>query len=116
MTVPPAPEGLSVASAKLWHGLGRDMATANGSGGDPAEVDLLLLDQMLRRLDRLAEVRAVLDAEGLTTEGVKGQTRPHPLLAVAAQLERDIDQSVDRLGLSPLRRLIPGGPGGRLIR
>ena len=55
----------------------------------PSEATLvLLLGNALRMLDRLAQVAAVL-AEGVTTEGSKGQVRAHPLLGVEAMLQRE---------------------------
>lgn len=66
-----------------------------------AEVDLLLLEHALRAMDRLEGVRMVLDREGLTVEGSKGQTRPHPLLVAEGVLRREVAASLERLGIGP---------------
>ncbi len=100
IAVPDTPADLSEASAVLWPGLVADLEAA-GAG---AEVDLMLLADVLRARDRLAQVREILAAEGLTTTGSKGQTRPHPLLDVEASLRREVAVGLDRLQLSPARR------------
>ncbi len=98
--VPDPPVDLSGASAMLWAGLVADLEAAKAG----AEVDLILLADLLRARDRLAQVRDILTAEGLTTTGSKGQTRPHPLLDVEASLRREVAVGFDRLQLSPARR------------
>jgi len=45
-----------------------------------AEVDAEVLAQGLRARQRAAEVPELLDREGLTVAGSKGQPRQHPLL------------------------------------
>ncbi len=112
IAVPDTPADLSEASAALWPGLVADLEAANAG----AEVDLILLADVLRARDRLAQVREILAAEGLTTTGSKGQTRPHPLLDVEASLRREVAVGLDRLGLSPNRRgwNVGIGLGGRL--
>jgi len=99
---PPPPEGLSEAGEALWPGLAADLQQLRG--GNVPEVDLLLLGMLLRQLDRLDEVRAVLAAEGPTVTGSKGQVRPHPLLAAEGQLARDVAGAFERLSLTPRRR------------
>lgn len=63
-----------------------------------AEADLLALANVLRAEDRLAVVKVVLDAEGPTVTGSRGQTRPHPLLVSEAVLRREIATGMTALG------------------
>lgn len=99
---PPRPEGLSEAGTALWQGLAADLAALEG--GTAAQVDLVLLELVVRQADRLEEVRLILAEEGPTVTGSKGQTRPHPLLAAEGQLARDIAGGLERLRLTPKRR------------
>lgn len=100
--VPSPPEGLSLPAAARWAGLAADVQELGG--GNAAEVDLVLLELVVRQGDRLEEVRLVLAEEGVTVVGSKGQKRPHPLLAAEGQLARDIAAGLERLGLTPKRR------------
>lgn len=99
---PPPPEGLSVAGAARWAGLAADVQELGG--GNAAEVDLVLLELVVRQGERLEEVRLILAEEGPTVTGSKGQRRPHPLLAAEGQLARDIAAGLERLRLTPKRR------------
>ncbi len=112
--IPDPPADLSEASAALWPGLVADLEAAKAG----AEVDLILLADVLRARDRVTEVRAILHSEGLTTTGSKGQTRPHPLLDVEASLRREVAVGLDRLQLSPARRtwVLEVDSSGRLRR
>ena len=94
MKLPPAPADISETSRARWPGLAADVIATTGG----AEVDFLALANVLRAEDRLADVRAVLDAEGPTVTGSRGQTRPHPLLVSEAVLRREIATGMDRLG------------------
>jgi P27 family predicted phage terminase small subunit len=71
---------------------------------DGAEVDMILLGDMLRLRDRLEQVRVQLAADGPTAVGSKGQVRPHPLLQVEQNLARDVRTAMDQLGLTPAKR------------
>ncbi len=101
VVVPDPPADLSGDSVREWAGLASDVSEA---AGGIADVDMLLLADVLRARERLAQVREILAAEGLTTTGSKGQTRPHPLLDVEASLRREVAVGLDRLQLSPARR------------
>lgn len=109
--VPPMPKELPAAAKDLWQGLASDVVAVAGG----AEIDLLLLADMVRVRQRLLEVSETLNKEGLTVEGSKGQKRPHPLLSVEGALQRDFAAGMDRLGLSPgtrnahLNRVEPDG-------
>ena len=65
----------------------------------PSEATLVLLANALRVLDRLDQIGTVL-AEGVTTEGSKGQVRAHPLLGVEAMLQREVAKAFTDLGLA----------------
>ncbi len=109
--VPPPPADLSPESAARWPGLVQDVQATMGA----AEVDLLVLHDVLLARDRLAEVRAVLAAEGLTVGGSKGQSRPHPLLVAESVLRREVAQGLRRLRLDSAERYrFDVGPDGRL--
>lgn len=97
---PPAPADLSEASRSDWPGLASDVSATLGG----AETDWILLADVLRARDRLAQVAEVLNAEGVTVEGSKGQTRPHPLLNVEGELRRDIANGLEQLKLGPRER------------
>lgn len=112
-----APADLSETARAAWPGLVSDLR-AVGCGAEP---DLLLLANLLRAVDRLADVRAVLASEGLTVSGSKGQSRPHPLLSTEADLRREIADGFERLQLARGRTAAHGrdwriqvGPDGRL--
>jgi len=109
---PPAPPDLSPASAAAWAGLVADLLATSGA----AEVDLMLLANVLRATDRLAQVRAVLAVDGATVLGSQGQVRPHPLLATESTLRREVAQGLDALMLSPRHRggVLEVSPSGRL--
>lgn len=97
---PPAPAGLSPSGVALWAGLAADLIQLKSG----AEVDFVLLEQVLRQLDRVAEVRAVLAAAGPMVAGSAGQQRPHPLLRVEGQLCASIAAGLERLQLTPKKR------------
>ena len=97
---PPPPAHLSEEARALWKGLSRDALEVAGG----AEVDFLLLENLLLIWDRLAAATAAIAEEGLTVTGSKGQMRPHPLLSFEAGLRREFASGLDQLGLSPKSR------------
>ena len=110
---PPPPPDLSAASAAAWPGLTSDLEVATGASA----VDLALLADLLRACDRLAQLRELLERDGLTVTGSQGQVRPHPVLAVESALRREVAQGWDRLGLSSRHRgFVEVLPSGRLRR
>ena len=66
------PRGLGQPGRDLWHGLVDEYEL------EPHERTVLL--QACRTADTVAQLQAVLDAEGVTREG-----RPHPILAELRQ-------------------------------
>jgi P27 family predicted phage terminase small subunit len=112
MPLPAAPEGLSAAAGALWDRLAGDLDTARRGA---AEVDFLALEEVLRAWDRLAEVRAVLAEDGVTTDGSQGQTRPHPLLNVERTLSRVLTEGLRDLGMTKRSYLVAVSSDGRLV-
>jgi hypothetical protein len=87
-----------------------------GIHGGLADVDALLLEDVLRTRDRLAQVREKLAEDGPTVTGSRGQTRPHPLLDTERALQRDIAVGLQRLGLAKRDWRDEPQPDGRLKR
>jgi hypothetical protein len=90
---------LSVVSQRRWPGLVADITATWPRAAVPSEAVLVLLGNVLHALDRLDQIAAVL-AEGVTTEGSKGQVRAHPLLPVEAALRREVVKGFEELGLA----------------
>jgi Phage terminase, small subunit len=86
--------------------------------GQAGEVDALLLAELLRTCDRLAQVREQLSSDGLTVTGSQDQTRPHPLLGIERQLVAELAARLERLRRTPARRPFGAAtrPDGRLGR
>jgi hypothetical protein len=107
------PDGLSDECAGLWGGFVTDLV---GIHGGLADVDALLLEDVLRTRDRLAQGREKLAEDGPTVTGSRGQTRPHPLLDTERALQRDIAVGLQRLGLVKRDWRDEPQPDGRLKR
>jgi P27 family predicted phage terminase small subunit len=101
-TMPPAPKDLTPEARERWPGLVADLAALRDN--ETYEIDVALLADTLRAEARLAEVRAVLDREGVTALGSAGQVRPHGLLAAETALRRVVRGGWAALGLSPVDR------------
>lgn len=95
----PAPAGLTQESRDLWCGLRADLEAVN-AGAATAEVDLVVLEQVLRARDRLRAVSTKLDSDGVTVTGSKDQVRPHPLLSVERALRAEVAAGLKQLGLT----------------
>src|SRR5215211_1907850 len=91
------PDGLSDECAGLWGGFVVDLI---GIHGGLADVDALLLEDVLRTRDRLTQVREKLAEDGPTVVGSRNQVRPHPLLDTERALQRDVAVGLQRLGLA----------------
>jgi len=88
---PDPPDGLSSRSQTLW----RTVASPHST---PAR--LVTIEQALRCLDRLAEIRSKLASEGLTVVSQRsGVTRAHPLLAYEAKLRQQFTRLWTALNL-----------------
>ncbi|MBA2756901.1 MAG: hypothetical protein H0U37_05610 [Chloroflexi bacterium] len=111
--VPAAPADLSDTGRARWPGLAADVVTTMGG----AEADFAALAAVLRAEDRLAVVKAALDADGPMVTGSRGQARPHPLLVSEAVLRREIASGMDALGFGLKHRFrVRIARGGRLVK
>jgi P27 family predicted phage terminase small subunit len=108
-----APQGLTKESRDLWPRLLADLRAVNAG----AEVDLVVLEHVLRARDRLRAITKQLDSDGVTVKGSKDQVRPHPLLNVEKALRAEVAAGLKQLGLTPRDDyLIQVDSNGRLIR
>jgi phage terminase small subunit len=98
-----APKDLSPSSKARWPELVAQLCYVHDVD-EPAAGDLLQLEDVLRARDRLEDVRGEIGRDGLTVTGSKGQTRPHPLLATERALERQVEDGLERLWLTPRHR------------
>lgn len=67
--------------------------------------DLPALRRLFDYRDDLDRAHAEIRKVGVQTDGSRGQTRMHPLISYAVNLEKMIAPLEDRFGLSPLSRL-----------
>jgi hypothetical protein len=95
------PAGLTPEGKRLWRELVADVECV--TAGPPAAASLVIVDQVVRAQDRLVEVRSKLASDGITTDGSRGQTRPHPLLVMERQLVAEVINGLERLELRPSR-------------
>jgi hypothetical protein len=93
------PSGLAPASQRLWRALVNDVECV--TDGPPAAASLVVVEEVIRARERLAEVRKTLADEGVTVSGSRGQLRPHPLLVMERQLVGEIVNGLERLELRP---------------
>src|ERR1017187_7437388 len=106
-TTPDPPAHLSDKAAEMWRAMVADYTMSGDCVG------LGLLEAALSAFDRAEEAREILDKEGLTVSGDRGQSKAHPLCAV----ERD-SRSAYIAGIKALRfdvvsaRPGPGRPPG----
>ena len=78
------PTGLQSAGKELWKSILADV----GPGWRLDARDLHFLDQACRIEDEMRELERIVDKEGLTTNGSRGQVTVHPALAEARQLRQ----------------------------
>jgi hypothetical protein len=96
--LPTPPRGLSETAEGLWWWV----LAGEGADHDGYELDaheLGLLREAARTLSRCDELAGVLEAEGLTTTGSKGQTVAHPALAEVRQQQLAYGRLVAQLRL-----------------
>ncbi len=85
------PKHLNTRAKRLW----KSISEAYELGPDHQEL-LLRLAEGVSRLD---EIRATLDAEGLTANDRFGQARAHPLVVAEIQTRTQVARLLDQLGL-----------------
>ena len=76
--LPPAPTGTRAAGRRLWRSVLVEY--------DCEEHELALLREMVRTVDKLDELAAVVDRDGVMVAGPGLTTRVHPALVEARQL------------------------------
>jgi len=77
-----APAGLGAAGKSLWSSILADV----GDGWRLDARELHLLARACRTADELEALQAVVDRDGVTVAGSRGQVIAHPALAEARQL------------------------------
>lgn len=89
------PEGLGDAGRALWEMVTADLPSSWVLDGREAA----LLGLAAQQADALAELEALVAAEGLTTTGSQGQVVVHPGVGEARQARLAIDRLIGRLAL-----------------
>jgi hypothetical protein len=74
---PPPPKGTGRSGRKLWNAIVGEL--------DLDVHEALILEQMVRCIDRLDAMHAELAASPLTVRNVKGDLVPHPLIVESRQ-------------------------------
>jgi P27 family predicted phage terminase small subunit len=97
------PDTLSKAAQAKWTRLLAEFRETHDVE-EPALSDRLLLEELVHARERLREVRNQIQNDGLVVPGSKGQQRPHPLLATERGLQRQVEEAVERLGLTPRQK------------
>jgi P27 family predicted phage terminase small subunit len=87
---------------------------AAGAGAYNPRTDRFVIARYCELHDRRAELLAVIEADGLTTEGSTGQTVMHPALRHVETTEREMRAIEAVLGLSLESRLRLGLAAGAL--
>jgi phage terminase small subunit len=93
----PPPTHLGPEGAAFWRSTVRDYAIGS-------ESLLTHLPVVADALDRLAECRAVIKAEGLSITDRRGDRVPHPLLKAEASARAAFQSGMRALRLQPGRR------------
>jgi P27 family predicted phage terminase small subunit len=110
LTIPP-PSDIPPTARDLWDALAADLCIIRR--GHPTVTDRELLANAVTAQQRLRQVGQQLDDDGPVAVGSTGQPVPHPLLAVEAQLRKEVEERLSTLGLISAGR--PGMEyGGRL--
>lgn len=88
---PSPPTGLGKRGRLFW----RDVTV----GFDLERDELELLTEICRQLDLVELLEATLTAEGVTTEGSRGQTRLHPVVQALNAGRQLLQRQLSQLGL-----------------
>jgi hypothetical protein len=84
----------------LWPGFVSDLAAMWPNADTVSEVELVLLADVLRAMDRLRTIGQELAKTGPVVTGSRKQVRPHPLLRVEAELRGEVRRGFEKLGLT----------------
>lgn len=90
--IPPAPQDLSPERAELWRVTLEEF--------DPSPSELALLAEALRALDRAAEARAVIEADGVVTVDRYGSPKANPAVDIEHRSRVFFAQAMKQLGLA----------------
>lgn len=96
---PPVPASLKRAGRDEW----LRVWTAGRAWLAPG-IDVFILERYCQQHDRLAEMYARVERDGMIVEGYKGQPRPHPLLSEIRALESEMRKVETELGFTPAAR------------
>jgi len=91
-TTTPPPAHLRAAGCELWASTLNDW--------DLADSDLVVLTTACECLDRLTDIRAELDMDGIVITDPSGRKRGHPLLAAESQAQGILLRAANQLDLS----------------
>lgn len=93
------PQGMPEGPALVW----RQIVASNDLAG---RADGAALEAFCTLVSRMRDARARVDAEGLIVKDARGQTVPHPALAVERQTAEEIRAWGDRFAalVKPIRR------------
>ena len=80
----------------MWPGFVSDLAAMWPNADSVSEVELVLLADVLRAMDRLRTIGQELAKTGPVVTGSRKQVRPHPLL----RLEGEVRRGFEKLGLT----------------
>ena len=97
------PDTLPDEAVGVWEELARDLVIVRN--GAPTVADRELLHNVVSAIHRLRQVSTALDDDGPTTAGSTGQLVPHPLIAIEAQLRKDVEAGLFDLGLAMAGRV-----------
>jgi P27 family predicted phage terminase small subunit len=89
-----APARLGPAGRAVWRRVASEYAIEDFNAREQT-----VLEQACRTLDLVAELAAQVDAEGLITEGSKGQRRAHPALSELRMQRKLAVDLLKQLGL-----------------
>lgn len=92
-STPRTPTGLDAPGRKLWASIVADF--------EMAVHELAQLEEAARIRDRIAQLRALVDAEGLMLESSQG-SRLHPAIAETRQQQLALARLLATLGVPPL--------------
>ena len=84
--------------------LARLTAEFEAAYGEPSLADRIMIENVAGAQGELESIAAVIEADGTTVAGSRGQIRPHPLLGLERELRADVIGGLEKLGLDPRHR------------
>jgi P27 family predicted phage terminase small subunit len=98
------PADLDEVAVALWNRVLRELQDQ----GTWQASDVGVLERYVRAVRRAAAARELVDREGFTTSGARGQLVAHPALRIARDAERDAHEYANALLLTPRARRLAG--------